>query len=186
MAKAKKAIKADTALVYTRVLFSSGRLPAADAYHRFGGGTLTTLSDRSRCRQPSAHYNQGVNIDAELREFRRAVTHVQDTFHDVFVTADADNMLLWIFGSNDDARRATAVAETALSGGPAHVERVSLVTCSESQTPRMLRGVNEPAGDQPKIIGQDDRGVFLRCLPSGPHEHDWGGTYEPMNARTYS
>lgn len=122
-------------------------------------------------------------LDNERREFRRTVAHLQATFPDLFVLADAENLLLWIIGSNDEAMQATEIAERALRDGPAHVERVAVLTCSQSQTPRMLRGINEPAGEQPRILGWDDRGVFLRCLPAGPHTHDWGGSYEPLNPR---
>ena len=127
-----------------------------------------------------------VTIDNERREFRRTVAHLQDTFPNVFLSVDVEGLVLRIFGGDDDARRAEEVADQALRGGPAHVERLAVVTCSQSQTPRMLRGSNEPAGEQPKIIGGDDRGVFLRCLPSGPHTHDWGGIYEPLNPPVYS
>lgn len=114
------------------------------------------------------------------------MAHVQDTFPTVFLAADLESLFVLVFGSDDATRQATELAERLLRDGPAHVERVGVVTCSQSQMPRMLRGINEPVGEQPKIIGSDDRGVFLRCLPSGPHVHDWGGTYEPLNPRVHS
>ncbi len=122
-----------------------------------------------------------MTIDNERREFMRTVAQIQDAFPDVFLLADAENLLVWIFGSNDDAKRATEIAQEALNGGPAHVQPVVLVTCSQSLTPRMMRGLNEPVSEQPRIIGYDDRGVFLRCLPSAAHTHDWGGSYESLN-----
>ena len=127
-----------------------------------------------------------VTIDNERREFRRTVAQLQDTFPNVFLSVDVENLVVRIFGGDDDARRAEEVASQALRDGPANVERLAVVTCSQSQIPRMMRGLNEPAGEQPKIIGNDERSVLLRCLPGDPHTHDWGGIYEPLNPRVYS
>lgn len=124
--------------------------------------------------------------DDERRELRRTIGHLEATFPNVFLAAAADNLVITIYGSDTDARKAVEIAEEALKAGPAHIERRALVTCTQSQTPRMMRGLNEPAGEQPKIIGDDDRGVFLRCLPSEPHNHDWGRVYDPLNPRVYS
>lgn len=55
-----------------------------------------------------------VTIDSERREFQRTVAHLQDTFPNVFLSADAEDLEVQIFGGDDDARRAEEVANRAL------------------------------------------------------------------------
>ena len=120
-------------------------------------------------------------MEEDQRALERIERRLRERWPDLYMKADPAILVLKLYGK--EITRQLAMAKKLAAPTAIEVVHQYRVFCSQSAPfEPSVRRVGEPAGTQPRIVGEDGRGVVLFC--ASIHEHDWGD-YKPLNPHLF-
>ena len=125
----------------------------------------------------------GGAMDEDERALEGIERQLRDRWPDLYMRADASIATLVIYGAEKKFAEQLEMARKLAEPYGIDVVHRDRVLCSQSAPfGPSSRRLGEPAGTQPKIVGEDERGVVLFC--DSTESHDWGD-YEPLDPHRF-